>query len=108
MIARQGIRLGTCVPLAVAILLPLLPLIAEAGVLAALPLLVVVVPLLLGRFPGEAVIERLAARRTPAHRPSRASAAPRPVRRAVAGLLRARLLIAASFAERPPPVSVTT
>jgi hypothetical protein len=74
--------------------------------LPALPLLALIIPLIFGCFPGESVIERLAAR-APARscRQSRGGAArPRPV--SLGSLLRARLLIAASFAERPPPAAL--
>ncbi len=92
----------TVAPLAIAILLPLIPIIAEAGVLAVLPLLAIVLPLLCGRFPGESIIARVAARRRPSY--SRRPASWRqPRRRPVRGLLRTRLLIAACLAERPPP-----
>ncbi len=75
--------------------------------LAAIPLLALIIPLLLGRFPGEQVIERLAGRGTRRSSPPKrvAVARPRPV--AVRTLLRARLLMAASFAERPPPAFTT-
>lgn len=71
--------------------------------LAAIPLLALIIPLLLGHFPGERVIERLAERTSqrPLARPRAAVAKPRgPV---VPTLLSTRLLIAASFAKRPPP-----
>ena len=50
------------VPLALALAVPAATLIAHAGLLAALPLLVVVVPLLCGRYPGSRALARLAAR----------------------------------------------
>jgi hypothetical protein len=99
----NSIALRDLPPLLAAAVLPLIPIVSHAGFLAALPLLMVMLPLLFGRFPGESVIERLAARARPRTRDRRtAVAAPRQARSAVS-LLRSRLLIAASFAERPPP-----
>jgi hypothetical protein len=104
MVNREGrkVVLRDTAPLALAALLPLILVVHEGGLLAAIPLLVLVIPLLLGRFPGEKVLERLAAQQNRA-RPSRPLDLPRPPRPIVTGLLRTRLLIAASFAERPPP-----
>ena len=97
---------GAALPLALAIIVPLIPLVAEAGVLAVLPLLAILLPLACGRFPGESVLARLAERRRPprARRPV-SGPAPRPA--PAVGLLRSRLLIAASLAERAPPASAT-
>jgi hypothetical protein len=75
-----------------------------AFVLPAVPLLVLVAFLLLGRFPGEATIERLsrriaAARHRPALRERRVRPAARPASWAPGG----GLLIAFGLARRPPP-----
>jgi hypothetical protein len=76
-----------------------------AFVLPAVPLLVLVAFLLLGRFPGEEAIERLARRIAAArHRPARrdrrhARPAARPASWAPGG----GLLIACGLARRPPP-----
>jgi len=75
-----------------------------AFVLPAVPLLVLVAFLLLGRFPGEEAIERLslriaAARRRPVRRERRSPPAARPASWAPGG----GLLIAFGLARRPPP-----
>ncbi|MQA75997.1 MAG: hypothetical protein GEU88_16965 [Solirubrobacterales bacterium] len=92
------------IPLLLAAAFPLVALIHEGGLLAALPLLLLAVPLLLGRYPGERTLELLRARRDRPERPARSIApAPSPPRRQP--LLRNRLLIAASLAERAPPAA---
>jgi hypothetical protein len=75
-----------------------------AFVLPAVPLLVLVAFLLLGRFPGEEAIERLslriaARRRRPVRRERRGRPAARPASWAPGG----GLLIAFGLARRPPP-----
>ena len=75
-----------------------------AFVLPAVPLLVLVAFLLLGRFPGEQAIERLsrrlaARRRRPVRREPRGRPAARPDSWAPGG----GLLIAFGLARRPPP-----
>jgi hypothetical protein len=75
-----------------------------AFLLPAVPLLVLVAFLLLGRFPGEQAIERLSRRlatrrRRPARRERRGRPASRPASWAPAG----GLLIAFGIARRPPP-----
>jgi hypothetical protein len=75
-----------------------------ALVLPAVPLLVLVAFLLLGRFPGEEAIERLsrriaAARRRPVRRERRTRPTARPASWAPGG----GLLIAFGLARRPPP-----
>ncbi len=100
------IPLGQLTLLAAMLLLGLIPIVQEAGPLAALPLLALVLPLLLGRFPGESVIERLASGVRPARRRAPARP-PRPRPGFAHTLLRARLLIAASLAERPPPAAAS-
>lgn len=88
--------------LALALAVPLLVIARSAGILAALPLLLFVLPLLLGRYPGEETLRRAAARFRPrARRPRSARAAvQRPRARASA---RPSLLIASYMAERGPP-----
>jgi hypothetical protein len=76
------------------------------GFLAAIPLLALILPLILGRFPGESVIERLATRSPARSRRERRGSAGRPWPASLGSLLRTRLLIAASFAERPPPAAL--
>lgn len=90
-------------PLLAAAVLPIIPIISQAGFLAAIPLLALIIPLLLGHFPGERVIERLAKRRPTRARAPRRLASARSYAITVPGLLRSRLLMAASFAKRPPP-----
>ena len=75
-----------------------------AFLLPAVPLLVLVAFLLLGRFPGEEAIERLsrriaAARRRPVRREPGRRPAARPASWAPGG----GLLIAFGLARRPPP-----
>ena len=75
-----------------------------AFVLPAVPLLVLVAFLLLGRFPGEEAIERLsrriaAKRRRPVRRERRGRPGARPASWAPGG----GLLIAFGLARRPPP-----
>ena len=75
-----------------------------AFVLPAVPLLVLVAFLLLGRFPGEEAIERLsrriaARRRRPVRHEPRSHPATRPASWAPGG----GLLIAFGLARRPPP-----
>jgi hypothetical protein len=71
-----------------------------AFVLSAIPLLVLVAFLLLGRFPGEEAMERLSRRLAAARcRPARRKRRPRPASWAAAG----GLLIACGLARRPPP-----
>jgi hypothetical protein len=74
--------------------------------LPALPLVMLIIPLIFGRFPGESVIERLASRPPARSRRQRRAAAERPRPASLGSLLRTRLLIAASFAERPPPAAL--
>lgn len=106
MISRKGtsgLSARDLPPLMAAVLLPLIPIVQQSGLLAAIPLLALIIPLICGRFPGETVIERLAApaRSTPRLERRFQEHRPRPAGRWT--LLRTRLLIAASFAERPPP-----
>jgi hypothetical protein len=105
---KTDITLRDLPPLIAAAVLPLIPIVMAGGLLAALPVLLLILPLLFGRFPGESVIERLAARPTRRPRHERRGLAPRPRPIAVATLLRTRLLIAASLAERPPPALLVT
>jgi hypothetical protein len=76
-----------------------------ALVLPAVPLLVLVAILLLGRFPGEEAIERLARRIAAArHRPVRRDHdAPLPAARPASWAPGGGLLIAFGLARRPPP-----
>jgi hypothetical protein len=75
-----------------------------AFVLPAVPLLVLVAFLLLGRFPGEKAIERLSRRLAGAgRRRRRADVRRRPTSRPVSWAPRGGLLIACGLARRPPP-----
>jgi hypothetical protein len=89
-------------PLLIAALCGVIPVIHEAGLLAALPLLLLVLPLLAGRYPGERTLERLRKVAARPRRPRSASAR-KPIAPRRRSLLRTRLLIAASLAERAPP-----
>lgn len=66
------------------------------------PALLLVVPLVAGRYLGEALVLKLAARGRRRPRPERAVRAPRPP---ALWLARGTRLIAFSLAERPPPVA---
>jgi hypothetical protein len=78
-----------------------------AFVLPALPLLVLVALLLLGRFPGEETIERLSRRIAGASsRPVRKDLVPRPPARPVSWAPGGGLLIAFGLARRPPPALI--
>jgi hypothetical protein len=75
-------------------------LVAPAFVLGGTPVLILVLALAAGWFPGEDVISRLRDRRTrqsQTRAPARVIARPHAVRRA------SRLLICFSLANRPPP-----
>jgi len=100
---ESTIELRDLPPLLAAAALPLIVVISQAGILAALPLLALVIPLLFGRYIGESVIERFAARPPVRSRHERRGRVVRPRAITASTLLRTRLLIAASFAERPPP-----
>ena len=66
------------------------------------PALLIVAPLIAGRYPGEELIAKLAAKRS--RRPRRSAVAPVPVPRPpVAWSPRGTRLLAFSRAERPPP-----
>jgi hypothetical protein len=89
-------------PLLLAAAIPALAVVYAAGLLAALPLLLLLIPIAFGCYPGEQLLERISSRRAPRPRPERAitNRATKPRQGA---LLRSRLLIAASLADRPPP-----
>jgi hypothetical protein len=75
-----------------------------AFVLPAVPLLVLVALLLLGRFPGEEAIERIARRIAAARRrPGRRDRHPRPAGRPFSWAPGGGLLLAFGLARRPPP-----
>lgn len=75
-----------------------------AFLLPAVPLLVLVAFLLLGRFPGERAIERLSRRLAAARRrPVRREPGRRPAARPASWAPGGGLLIAFGFARRPPP-----
>jgi hypothetical protein len=75
-----------------------------AFVLPAVPLLVLVGCLLLGRFPGERAIERLSRRLAArGHRPARRRRPPRPAACPASWAPGGGLLIAFGLARRPPP-----
>ncbi|HEY8466565.1 MAG TPA: hypothetical protein VIL04_07165 [Solirubrobacterales bacterium] len=93
------------IPLALALAVPTVALIAHAGLLAALPLLVVVLPLLFGRYPGSAVLARLAERRRPRRRPRAVGSAPRAS--FAHPMPRSGRLLATGLAKRPPPAPLT-
>ena len=73
------------------------------GLLLLSPALVLLLPLLLGRYLGEETLERLAARRTITRRRVRPASSPLPRRRPRAVASRGGRLIAAALAERGPP-----
>jgi hypothetical protein len=81
-----------------------MPPIAELTqiLIALAPALFLVAALLLGRFPGERAIERLAAAAAKPARPRAPASMPAP-RRAPRALVRASELLARHLAVRPPP-----
>ncbi len=94
-------------PLLIAALCGVIPLIHAAGLLATLPLLLLLLPLLAGRYPGERTLERLRKVAPQRARP-RSTSARKPIAPRRQSLLRTRLLIAASLAERAPPAPAAT
>jgi hypothetical protein len=91
-------------PLLIAAAIPVTAIVAAAGLLACLPLLLLVVPLLFGRYPGIEAIVRLAERR--ARRPARDRLRSAPAWGGI-GLTppRGGRLIATGLAKRPPPAA---
>jgi hypothetical protein len=79
----------------------------DTGLLLLSPALVLLVPLLAGRYVGADTLERLAARRSRPHRRVRPASAPLPRPRPRATLVRGGRLLAAALAERGPPLTVT-
>ena len=74
----------------------------DTGLLLLSPALVLAVPLVLGRYPGAARLERLAARARPA-RPRRAMSLTPPRPRPRAAGAHGGCLLAFALAERAPP-----
>jgi hypothetical protein len=77
----------------------------DTGVLLLSPALVLLLPLLAGRYLGEEQLERLVARRVAPRRP-RPVSAPLPRRRPRAVVVRGGRLLASALAERGPPLTV--
>jgi hypothetical protein len=75
------------------------------GLLLLSPALVLLLPLLLGRYLGAETLERLAARRSVTRRRTRPASSPLPRRRPRAVASRGGRLIAAALAERGPPMA---
>lgn len=90
-------------PLLVAAAFIAVPIAQAAGILAALPLLLLALPLSLGRYPGERILSRARDRRRPSRRRTRL-AVPEPAFADAPSVLTPRLLIAASLAGRAPPL----
>ena len=76
----------------------------DAGLLLLSPALVLLIPLLAGRYLGEEQLERLAARRAAARRPRPVSVTA-PRRRPHASLVRGGRLVASALAVRGPPLT---
>ena len=74
-----------------------------AGYAAIVPILVLLAPLLLRRYPGEERIARLRGDRRPARRRARATETPPPRRDHRATTARGSLLLGRRLAVRPPP-----
>jgi hypothetical protein len=77
----------------------------DTGLLLLSPALVLLLPLLVGRYLGEERLQRLASRLAPRRRP-RPVSAPLPRRRPRAVAVRGGRLLAAALAERAPPLTV--
>jgi hypothetical protein len=76
----------------------------DTGLLLLSPALVLLLPLLAGRYLGEESLQRLAARmKAPRRRASRPASAPLPRRRPRTAVVRGGRLLAAALAERGPP-----
>jgi hypothetical protein len=75
----------------------------DTGLLLLSPALVLLLPLLAGRYLGEDTLERLVARRAPDRVRARPASSPLPRRRPRAAVVRGGRLIAAALAERGPP-----
>jgi hypothetical protein len=81
----------------------------DTGLLLLSPALVLLLPLLAGRYLGEETLERLVARRAPSRRRALPASSPLPRRRPRAVVSRGGRLIAAALAVRgPPPVTVVS
>jgi hypothetical protein len=78
----------------------------DTGLLLLSPALVLLLPLLAGRYLGADTLERLAARRSRPNRRMRPVSAPLPRLRPRATLVRGGRLLAAALAERGPPFTV--
>ena len=78
----------------------------DTGLLLLSPALVLLLPLLAGRYLGADTLERLAARRSRPSRRTRPVSAPLPRPRPRATLVRGGRLLAAALAERGPPLTV--
>jgi hypothetical protein len=94
------------VPLLLAAAIPLAVIIAAAGVLACLPLLLLTLPLLLGRYPGVELIARLAERTGAPGRRAPSRIARRGFGPAIT-LPRGGRLIASGLTKRPPPMAAS-
>lgn len=92
----------TCLTLGLTALVAMGGVPTEALVLA--PLVVLVLPLLGGRYVGEDVLARLAAARAPRRRRRASAKAPVGLRASRVLVVRGGRLIAAALAVRPPPV----
>jgi hypothetical protein len=79
----------------------------DTGLLLLSPALVLLLPLLAGRYLGAETLERLAARRAPHARRRRPASAPLPRPRPRATLVRGGRLLAAALAERGAPPTVS-
>jgi hypothetical protein len=79
----------------------------DTGLLLLSPALVLLLPLLAGRYLGEETLERLVARRARLARHARPASAPLPRPRPRATLVRGGRLLAAALAERGPPLTVS-
>jgi hypothetical protein len=78
----------------------------DTGLLLLSPALVLLLPLLAGRYLGEETLERLAARVAAPRRRRTPTAARLPRRRLRATLVRGGRLLASALAERGPPATV--
>lgn len=77
----------------------------DTGLLLLSPALVLILPLLAGRYLGEETLERLVALRAPSGRRVRPVSSLPPRRRPRAVIRRGGRLIAAALAERGPPMA---
>jgi hypothetical protein len=103
-VTARALRFPELVPLLVAAAIPVAAVVVVGGVLACLPLIALMLPLLFGRYPAVETLVRRASRARARPRRKRPARSARPGR-ARSAVPRGGSLIAASLAERAPPTA---